>query len=777
MTPLPLQTRITFLAVAFAITLSGPAAASLTLVEDGRSDYVIVVGREASPSERFAAEELQTHIEQMSGATLPIVVRDDTVAARAVTIGAGASPVPLDLDGLGTDGFILRTAGRRVIIAGGAKRGTLYGVYTFLESLGVRWWYRDEVTIPNTPTLVVADMDRREVPAFEYRDMMFEESFHNPLWMARNKVNGHAWEDDVPESLGGRYEFVGNLVHSYSQLLALSGHEITEDMKALVNGRRTDAQPCLSNPKTVAAMVDGVLKAFEQHPDATFVVVGQMDNHNYCRCPDCAAIDRREDIHDGGLIHAGSRMDTSHSGQVIRFANRVAEAVERRRPGSCIATAAYEWSRPPTKTLRPRHNVFITLCSIECDFAHPLAAADSERNRRFVEDIAGWSKIAPKIFIWHYVGNRVHYMQPNAELETLVPNMRFFADHGCAGVFNQGTHVGTATDMTMLKQWVLAKALWNPYVDGRALIEEFCRGYYGPAGEDVLRYIDLIHAPAHTQSFHNGRRVNLDAPYLRAEIIAEAEAVLRAAEAKVDPSSDYGRRVRHAHMGVWYVLAKRGPGSLTWRAVEAKVGPLDPTAIAANLARVVDESNVTKILDNWPPEAWLAWLDQYMAAAKALGGPVLPPELTDADAGTCRVVQANQFDNHPKWWRPAAGASDGYAAFVDQFSGFWYNTTLLPAEHYTPGRTYTLHVRATADLPDGAAGAVWTFGIRGDDDDNAYRTVEAADLSSTEWRVFDLGPWTPAEGVSYHFWTSLQRNPDRVDHVAVDCFWLSETSE
>ncbi|NLF31001.1 MAG: DUF4838 domain-containing protein [Planctomycetes bacterium] len=773
----PTTLRILILAVALPAAAVRDAAASITLVAEGRSDYVIVVGPQASPSERFAAEELQTHIEKMSGAKLPIVVRGGAVPDRAVALGIGAAPAGLDVADLGDEGYIIRTEGERLIIVGGARRGTLYGVYTFLESLGVRWWYRDEMTIPQTATIVVPDTLLRQKPVLEYRDMMFEESFHNPLWMARNKVNGHAWEKDVPDSLGGRYEFVGNLVHSYSQLLALSGHEITDDMLALVDGRRTADQPCLSNPKTLAAMVDGVLKAFEESPDAEFVVVGQMDNHNYCRCADCAAIDRQEDIREGRAVQAGSRMDTSHSGQVIRFANRVAEEVEKRRPGSCIVTAAYEWSRAPTRTIRPRHNVFISLCSIECDFAHPIAAGDSERNRQFAEDIQGWSKIARKIFIWHYVGNRVHYMQPNAELETLAPNMKFFADHGCAGVFNQGTHVGTATDMTMLKQWVLAKALWNPQADGQALIEEFCRGYYGPAGQDILRYIDLIHAPAHERSFHNGRRVNLDAPYLRPEIIAEAEAILRQAEAKVDPAGDYGRRVRHVHMGVWYVLAKRGPGSLTWRTVEAKVGPLDPTAIAANLARVVKESNVTKILDNWSPEPWVAWLEQYMASAKARGGPVVPAELAAAAPGTFHVVQANQWDNHPRSWLPADGASDGYAAFVDQFSGFWYNKTLLAGDDYTPGRTYRLHVRAKADLAEGAEGLVWQFGISGGPRGGLRAAIDAADLSQSEWRVFDLGPWTPDADTRYEFSTNLRRAPKGANHVAVDCFWLSEVAE
>ena len=102
-----------------------------------------------------------------------------------------------------------------------------------------------------------------------------------------------------------------------------------------------------------------------------------------------------------------------------------------------------------------------------------IILSSNPENKAFKEDIEGWAKIAEKIYIWHYVGNRNHYLLPNAELDTLVPNMRFFAENKCTGVFNQGTHVGASTDMTMLKQWVLAKSLWNPQADGRKLIEEY----------------------------------------------------------------------------------------------------------------------------------------------------------------------------------------------------------------------------------------------------------------------------------------------------------------
>ena len=127
---------------------------------------------------------------------------------------------------------------------------------------------------------------------------------------------------------------------------------------------------------------------------------------------------------------------------MIQFANQVAEAVEKEIPGACITTAAYEWSRKPPKNLQPRDNVFITLCSIECDFGHPLATAKTKVNKDFREDIDGWGKIAKKILIWDYATDFHQYLAPWPNLDVVVPNIKFFADHNMRGVFEQGSHTG-----------------------------------------------------------------------------------------------------------------------------------------------------------------------------------------------------------------------------------------------------------------------------------------------------------------------------------------------
>src|SRR5262249_25476621 len=130
------------------------ARAELNLARNGHSQYRIVLATNAPPSERYAAQELQTYFEKISGARLPIVGDTDRATSHEILLGGNAPLAALgqriDLSKLGTDGFVLRTAHNRLIIAGGKPRGTLYGVYELLEQhLGVRWFTPDLEVVPH----------------------------------------------------------------------------------------------------------------------------------------------------------------------------------------------------------------------------------------------------------------------------------------------------------------------------------------------------------------------------------------------------------------------------------------------------------------------------------------------------------------------------------------------------------------------------------------------------------------------------------------------------
>src|SRR5207244_6813219 len=157
--------------MAFAAGVSALAAA--TLIDQGKSRYRIVVSAVAIPSERYAAEELQRYLERMSGARLPIVTDAEAMESREVLLGDNAHlrklKLNIDFRRLGTDGFALRTDRKRLIIAGGRPRGTLYGVYAMLEEkFGVRWFTPEFEVVPKLPRVRLPNLSETQIPALEY---------------------------------------------------------------------------------------------------------------------------------------------------------------------------------------------------------------------------------------------------------------------------------------------------------------------------------------------------------------------------------------------------------------------------------------------------------------------------------------------------------------------------------------------------------------------------------------------------------------------------------
>ncbi len=735
-------------------------AADVALVEDGRSAYVIAVSEKASESEKFAAEELQSHIEKISGAKLPVVSQPPAPGAKAVLLGADLYPgrdAP-DWKAMGDDGFLLSVqADGPIVIAGGRKRGTLYGVYTLLERIGVRWWTPTESFLPSLKTIRLPATAETQVPKLEYRDMMYGEIYgaEGQLWAVRNKVNGFAWSR-APEKYGGRYEFVGNLVHSYMTLLGRSGMETKPEMLALVNGKRTNDQPCLTNPDTVKAMTAGVLRAFRENPGAKFVVVGQMDNRNYCRCDTCKALADKEE---------------SPAGPVIQFANQVAEAVEKEIPGACITTAAYEWSRKPPKSLKPRDNVFITLCSIECDFAHPLATATTKTNAEFRRDIEGWAKIAKRIYIWDYTTDYSHYFLPWPNLDVLVPNTKFFTDHKMHGVFEQGSHTTRAACFAPIKMWVLAKAQWNPDADGNALLKEFVEGYYGPAAPAMKKYIDILHAPFRAAPEESlGINAPLSSKYLSPTLLADAEAALRQAEQAAAGKPDLEPRLRAAHLPVWYVLAKRGPGSATWKAVEAKAGKLDLSHIAEQFAQAVKENRIEAVAEGQPMKPWADWLTAYAKLVAEKGVPV-PDELKGADPNTYRLLQACMMESRSTGWQKLEGATDGWALRWNSIA--WLaRHNFSPTDDFTPGKTYQLFVRVKGGTIK-KEGEAFNCGVYTNGKTLASATVKTSELADGQFHVLPVGqPTQWKDGGLFYIATGRD---GAMSEVYLDCLWLAET--
>src|SRR4051794_33303138 len=75
------------LLLALLVVLPCAARADMTLVRRGKSPYQIVLPATALPSERYAADELQRYVAQLSGVRLPIVPDSAPVTKREILLG------------------------------------------------------------------------------------------------------------------------------------------------------------------------------------------------------------------------------------------------------------------------------------------------------------------------------------------------------------------------------------------------------------------------------------------------------------------------------------------------------------------------------------------------------------------------------------------------------------------------------------------------------------------------------------------------------------------
>ena len=731
----------------------------LVLVSEGKTDYVIVLPAAPDDPVRKAAEELQDHLRQVTGVTLRIVSEDEAGADVSRIIvgpvkGLKQLAPQLDVNSLDHDGIVIKTVGNNLILAGRGTRGTLYAVYTFLENVvGCRWWTSTESYVPKKALLEIPPLDVSYAPPLRYREAFYRDTFDGAT-AARFKLNGH--HHRVPAEYGGHYRFVG-FVHSFFPLLPPSKYfEKHPEWYSELNGKRTAkrSQLCLTNDQMRQELIKVALERLRNDPKAGFISVSQNDWHGQCQCEACRAVEAEEG---------------SPSGPLIRFVNAVAEEIEKEFPEVLVETLAYQYTRTPPKQVKPRHNVVVRLCSIECSFVQPLG--EGQQNEAFRRDIEGWSKISPQLFVWDYVTNFSNYLVPHPNMRVLAPNVRYFVDNRTIGLFEQGDSQSTIGDFIRLRAWLLAHLMWDPTRDEKALVAEFLKGYYGPAAPHLQKYLDVIHDAGEQSDVYLRCFMNDTSAYLTLDDLNRATRILDKAGEAVAGDPVLARRVRRERMPldhVWlrryYALRRTAKGRQ-----KEFLGPNDPVAACNEYIRLAHEFKVGSYREGRPFSEYEDGLRRRFRPA----GP--PPE-------ACRGLpeddwidlQDNQFRlaGRGKWAAIVDDpkASDGQAARMPGDHHEWATSCPL-SDDLAYGNPWRCFVVARVEAT-GTDGAALTMGIYDGQKRKglAHRSIPVADLSNGEYQTFDLG--THDVNGEIYIWVAPTARPDEVQAVYVDRVYL-----
>jgi hypothetical protein len=484
-----------------------PGGKKLELASDGRTDYAIVEGPNPTPAERFAAQELSTHLARVTGATFKVISETTHVLpSRAVYVGwtKFAHGQGIECSRAGDEEWIIKSFGDNLVLTGGRPRGTLYSVYEFLEQqVGCRWFDELTATIPSQATLILKELDIRGQPAFWDRHIYTGtgDTEEEMTLRARNKdTRGQAAQFGFgnPSGCHTFYTYSSAFPADHPEYLALNSAG-----KRLVSPNGSGpGQICLTNREArklvlkrlrtlIAKDHEDVANAKDGRKPTRVYDVSQNDIHWICQCPECKAFSEREG---------------ADSGPLIDFINSLADGIKDEYPGVFIQTFAYCNTIKPPKTVRPRDNVIIRLAQLNAEWSsdaigqswsideypdlfRPMA---SGINRGACETLVKWSKIAKHMAYWDYwIQYGDTFPSPYANLHCLQSDLKLFRDCKVEIMFTE-CEAPETTSFFALKRWLGWKLMQNPDQDRTVLVKTFMEGFYGPAAGKMTEYLSYM---------------------------------------------------------------------------------------------------------------------------------------------------------------------------------------------------------------------------------------------------------------------------------------------
>ncbi|MGC6422136.1 MAG: DUF4838 domain-containing protein [Flavobacteriaceae bacterium] len=426
----------------------------LKIAEAGQSDFIIAYDSATNESALGAAQLLQRYLEEITAIKLPIQpVEIEKSNLNRIKVAISPNEVPTK------ESIQIKTDGENLLIYGGSEQSLQNAVYVFLEKfLNCRWYAPDTSIIPKEKKLVLSPIDYEYTPDVRVRTVHSKLFYNHPEFAAANRVNDTSFPFFVPEA---RVHTFQNFIPEH---LYFDAHP---EYYALRNGRRLPTQLCLTNPEVFSLVNEKVGALFDKYPEAEVISVSTNDNQQYCQCDQCSSIDEKEG---------------SPAGTLIYFVNKIAANF----PHKIISTLAYQYTRKPPR-IKPRENVLITLCSIECDRSGPI----EEKCTDFANDLRAWSTLASNVRIWDYTTQFTNFLAPFPNLYNLKDNIQLFRDNKSKWIFEQ--HSNNPSELFELRSYITAQLLWDPDQDFDALLKDFLEGYYKAAAPYVKAYINTIH--------------------------------------------------------------------------------------------------------------------------------------------------------------------------------------------------------------------------------------------------------------------------------------------
>ena len=454
----------------------------ITLFENGKTDFAIILPENCTEELLKAASSLQEVLCEMTDSNIEIISENKaSTAKKHILIDTALNtkrPAFNDAD----DGFHITVSDEVICICGADSTATANGIYTFIEdTLGCMFLTPDDTYTPKQKSIYIEKTDTNISPKTKWRDVYAYETTDNN-WGKKLRLNGIKYSSNETQNIEQmQYEGWGTWCHDcYDYLSPDEYYETHPEYFSQVFGKRVttyrgrDAYLCLSNPEVFKIVKNAMAKKMAEQPDKLYWDFSGSDNPFLagCRCKKCKKADKAA---------GGTGMGT-----LLPFLNKLARAF----PDKYICTLAYLHTLKAPKNIKAEPNVVIKLCSMPGDQASSYFDGGNADSAEFKEQVKQWAAITDNIVVWDYVVNFKHLLLPFPNFAVQAKNQRFYEENNIIGVFHQASRE-IGGEFSCLRSYVLSRIMWDgSQTDVAKYVSKYITAYYGPAAAPILEYMN-----------------------------------------------------------------------------------------------------------------------------------------------------------------------------------------------------------------------------------------------------------------------------------------------
>ncbi len=622
-----------------------PASLVSPIVIDRSSE--IVLPTNAPYATRLAADELNFFLKGVFGEPLPIVERK-TKGKTAILVGspvprdrghAGRVPLPdgcvIEAERRGVDNApcqgVVRIYGNDDDVADVEKtaalpdeapwqscfrRGTLFGVYAFLERFaGVRMYFPGELgtCIPKSECIVVPEGRIEESPAFSVRRYGY---------------------DDGPapvDVLGGLAETEFKRLNWYR--LKMETHHLR-----CCHGAKTH---CLS-PETWDAIFTNACEILSSVPPPVFDAMPKdgFTWRRHCHCDWC---ERNIPF---------SKTDTGFASDLVwRRTAELANRLKTKFPHARVSQMSYiPYVRIPANEIPENVDVFVARRG---PWAEGSAIGAREKG-----EVAAWhDKLGRKVSLWNYPDKVDCWNLEMKDIPQLAPRA-WVAYYRAVAPHVTGAFAESESDRWIynyLNYYVFSRVCWNPDADVEAILAEHHRLMFGSAAKEMAELFDMLEqcwmkvvakpydTPLGPGVCEAPTEEKLRGEIYSPEVLSRLASLVSLASSKVTEGSMEARRIALFGREYFEPLCRRFGGAFGDRAI-----PREPVGTAPRAVRIglLADIHISDDNDNFDLKRALRIFDAKKADAVIVAGDLtdfgLLSELKEVAAAWNEVFPASR---------------------------------------------------------------------------------------------------------------------------------------